>query len=118
MARENHASTVGFDPLTDKMLAKFFRRTEPVSGGTYANASARFVTLIESGKLHWADAGAVGDDLAWTAKKPHDESGSFQAVRADDDRPITAALAAIRAVWLASVPRPELVPSAPSVAGF
>jgi hypothetical protein len=36
--------------------------------------------------------------------KPHDQSGSFQAVRSDDDRPITAALAAIRAVELAANP--------------
>jgi hypothetical protein len=40
----------------------------------------------------------------WTARKDHDESGSFQAVRANDDRPIPAALAAIRAVSAAFGP--------------
>jgi polyhydroxyalkanoate synthesis regulator phasin len=60
--------------------------------------------LVKAGKLRWDEADAITDDLIWTAKKPHDESGSFQAVRSDDDRPITAALAAIRAVWMASTP--------------
>ena len=48
----------------------------------------------------------VTADLLWTAKKEHDETGVFQAVRAKDDRPITASLAAIRAVGLAAGPRP------------
>lgn len=104
LARKNHAMTVGFDPLTDTVLAKYFPRTEPIAGQKYANASARFVTLVEAGRLRWSDCAAVGEDLTWTARKDHDESGSFQAVRANDDRPITAALAAIRAVMLASEP--------------
>jgi hypothetical protein len=103
-ARQNHVTEVGFDPLTDAVLAKYFGRTKPITGQQYANASARFVTLVEGGRLGWSDCGAVTNDLTWTARKEHDESGSFQAVRANDDIPITAALAAIRAVWLASEP--------------
>lgn len=110
MARTNHVTTVGFDPLTDSVLAKYFPRTEAIAGQKYANASARFVTLVESGKMRWADCAAVGNDLTWTARKEHDESGSFQAVRANDERPITAALAAIRAVMLASTPPFERKP--------
>jgi hypothetical protein len=52
------------------------------------------------------DADVVGEDLTWTARKENDETGSYAAVRANDDRPITAALAAIRAVWLATGLRP------------
>jgi len=85
-------------------MLKYLRKTKAVSGREHANASARFVNAVTGGTLHWTDADAVTDDLTWTSRKPHDESGSFQAVRADDDRPITAALAAIRAVWLASGP--------------
>jgi hypothetical protein len=48
----------------------------------------------------------VTDDLTWTSRKQDHETGSYQAVRAQDDRSITASLAAIRAVWLASGPRP------------
>jgi hypothetical protein len=117
-ARALGVITTGYDPLTDAVLAKFFRRSEAVASSKFANASARFVAAIDSKTLRWEDATAVGDDLAWTARKPHDESGSFQAVRASDERPITAALAAIRAVWLASTPTPELAKARPTVMGF
>jgi hypothetical protein len=117
-AREMGIRLTGFDPLTDAQLARFFPRKEPIAGQKYANASARFVSLIESQKLVWKNCGPVGDDLTWTARKPHDESGSFQAVRADDERPIPAALAAIRAVWLASAPKPALVSDVPAAMGF
>jgi hypothetical protein len=118
MARQLGVAVAGFDPLTDAVLAKYFPRSEAVSGQKYANATARFVTALESKKLKWTDSAAVGEDLTWTAKKPHDETGSFQAVRAQDDRPITAALAAIRAVYLASAPRPAPVTPRASAAGF
>ena len=93
---------VGFDPMTDKALARWFRKSQPVGRQDFVNASARFVTAIEAHRLRWKDAAAVGEDLTWTARKEATAPGSFEAVRADDDRPITAALAAVRAVWLAS----------------
>jgi hypothetical protein len=96
--------TVGFDPLTDAALAKFFKKPESISGGKFANATAQFCNLVTAGKLRWADCEAVTDDLTWTARKVDTESGSYEAVRVKDDRPITASLAAVRAVWLASVP--------------
>lgn len=97
---------VAFDPMTDAELAKFFRKSKAVSGPTFANACGNFVRQVTEGKLRWVDAGSVAEDLSWTARKENDETGSFQAVRANDDRPITAALAAIRAVWLATGLRP------------
>ncbi|HEY3434535.1 MAG TPA: hypothetical protein VGK41_02680 [Solirubrobacterales bacterium] len=97
---------VGYDPMTDAELAKFFPATKPISGMEFANATANFVTRVKSGSLRWADAEAVGTDLGWTARKENDEDGRYQAVRANDDRPITASLAAIRAVWLATGLRP------------
>jgi phage terminase large subunit-like protein len=103
-AASRGVQVVGFDPLTDALLAKFFPQSEAVAGQKFANATARFVSSVESGRLSWADCSAVTADLAFTTRKDHDESGSFQAVRGNDDRPITASLAAIRAVWLASEP--------------
>jgi len=97
---------IGFDPLTDAELAKYFKKPEPIAGQKFANASAQFVNLVLSDHVKWRDADAVTDDLTWTARKQDHETGSYQAVRSQDDRPITAALAAIRAVWLASGPRP------------
>ena len=98
----HRAAKVAFDPMTDAELAKFFKVTKAVSGREFANATSNFVRLIQAGRLRWIDAGAVGEDLAWTSRKENDETGSFQAVRANDDRPIPAALAAIRAVWMAT----------------
>lgn len=95
---------VGFDPLTDAVLAGYFGKTEPIAGAKFANASARFATLVESRRIAWDHAASVGDDLAWTARKSHEESGSFQAVRMEDGRPIPAALAAIRSVGLVAKP--------------
>lgn len=109
MAQELHVPLVGFDPLTDAVLAKAFRKTEKLTGAAFANACADFVQRVEGQKIAWDHAAAVGEDLQWTARKQHDDSGSFQAVRADDNRPIPAALAAIRAVGLAARPSPRSV---------
>ncbi len=102
MAAARHVPKVAFDPMTDAELAKFFKVTKPVTGREFANATANFVSLVKAGRLRWVDAETVGTDLPWSARKEHDESGSYAAVRANDDRPITAVLAAIRAVWLAT----------------
>jgi hypothetical protein len=98
------ATGVAFDPLTDKALVRFVRKPkpEPVSGGLFSNASAQFTNLVNAGLIRWRDADAVTDDLGWTARKDEGDEGAYQAVRSDDEHPITAALAAIRAVWLAS----------------
>ena len=100
---KNVASTaeVGFDPYTDAELIKYVRRSKSINGLAYANASAQFVNLVTRGKVRWVDAEPVATDLALTARKPTGE-GSYLAVRMKDDVPITAALAAIRAVYLAS----------------
>lgn len=98
---------VGFDSLTDAELAKYFKDTEALVGRKMANASAQFVNLVKAGRIVWEGAEAVAEDLVWTSRKAHDESGAFEAVRAKDDRSITAALAAVRAVWLASNPAPS-----------
>jgi hypothetical protein len=97
---------VAFDPMTDAELAKFFKVTKSVTGMEFANATSNFVARVRAGTLRWVDADVVGEDLTWTARKENDETGSYAAVRANDDRPITAALAAIRAVWLATGLRP------------
>ena len=102
VALARRIAKVGLDPLTDGELGKFFKVTKPIAGGEFANATSNFVRRVQSGRLRWVDAAMVGDDLRWTSRKENDETGSFQAVRANDDRPITAALASIRAVWLAT----------------
>lgn len=105
LAIRTGATAVSFGAWTDADLARHFRKAKSLDGREFANASENFVRLVESRRLRWDDATIIGEDLAWTARKPH-ESGAWMAVKATDDRPATAALAAIRAVWLASGPRP------------
>jgi len=93
---------VGYDPISDGELAKYFKKPTAIGGQVFANASSQFAGLVTARSLKHHDAKSVGDDLTWTARKLDNETGRFSAVRAQDDRPITAALAAIRAVWLAS----------------
>jgi hypothetical protein len=103
---DKRSAKVGFDPLADQELVKYVKkdRATSISGQKYAAASAQFMNLVAAGRLVHQDADPVGDDLTWTAKKPDGTDGSFHAVRANDDRPITASLASIRAVWLSSGP--------------
>lgn len=106
-ARAHGVVSVGFDPMTDGALAAFFPRKQPITGQQYANASSRFVAAVEGQTLQWRDGAAITTDLGWTTRKDNDEEGSFEAVRGEDRHPITAALAAIRAVWLATAPVPK-----------
>lgn len=97
-------TTVSFASWTDTDLARYFKNAKPMDGKEYANASETFARVVESGRLRWDGADTIRDDLAWTARKPH-ESGAWQAVKANEEHPITSALAAIRAVYIASNPR-------------
>jgi hypothetical protein len=105
-ARGLNVRTVGFAPWTDADLARYFPTAKPLDGRTWAVASEAFARMVEGGRVHWDGGTEVGDDLAWTVRKAH-EGGAWHAVKAKDDRPITAALAAVRAVWLASDPKPS-----------
>lgn len=97
------ATDVVYDPWTDAELAKHFNHAKAVIGREFANNSGTFVSVAEGQRLRWDDAEAVGADLPWTARKAH-ESGAWMAVKAKDDKPITAILAAIRAVGMAAGP--------------
>ena len=94
---------IAFDAWTDSELAKYLRRPRNVSGREYANASENFSRLVESGRLVWAEAEQITADLPWTARKTV-ANGSWMAVKAHPDHPATAAIAAVRAAWLASGP--------------
>ena len=96
---------MAFASWTDKDLGRYIPLAEPLDGKEFANASENFARLIMQGRLAWDVGGHITDDLPWTARKPHD-SGAWLAVPASPERSITAVLAAIRAVWLASAPKP------------
>jgi hypothetical protein len=104
LTMQHGAKKVGYASWTDKDLARYVPRSETVDGKEFAAASEQFARYILQGRLAWDGATHITDDLSWTARKPHD-SGAWVAVPATPERSITAVLAAIRAVWLASAPR-------------
>lgn len=98
---------VGHDPETEAELIKYQRQSTPVIGRAFTAASQTFVQAVQAGRLRWEDdTGALTADLAWTARRIDADDGTFFAVKAKPDRPITAILAAIRAVSLATGDRP------------
>lgn len=99
------APIVGYDAWTDTELAKYFKDARAIGGREYANASENFVRVLDGGRLRWSGAEQVGEQIGWTTRKPH-ESGAWMAVPVSDEHPTTAVEAAIRAVWLASGPKP------------
>lgn len=104
LAQQHSAKQFGFASWTDKRLAEHVTRARAIDGKEFANASENFARLVLSGRLAWDGATHITDDLGWTARKPH-ETGAWMAVPATSERSVTAVLAAIRAVWLASTPR-------------
>jgi hypothetical protein len=107
-AKAAGVQVVGFDPWTDQHLARHFPITEGINGQEYANASERFVSAVETQGIRWQYADAVSDDLPNTSRRI--TTGRAFMAEAAGTRSVTAALAAIRAVWLASNPRVQ-VPS-------
>jgi hypothetical protein len=104
LAAKHKVRAIAFASWTDADLARHLANAKPLDGKEFANASENFVRVIQSGRLIWDSATHITDDLTWTARKPH-ESGAWIAVKAQEEHPITASLAAIRAVWLASAPK-------------
>lgn len=107
-ALDEKARSVGvvetaFDPWTDQALQRHLVGAKALQGAEWANASERFVRAVEGGWLRHSSSEQISSDLAFTVRKQK-EGGGFTAVKAVEERPITAALAAVRAVWLASNP--------------
>lgn len=103
MVLELRIQSIGYGPATDRDLARWLDGAVAVSGQTWAAACDRFARVVEGGRIRHERAEAVSLDLAFTAKRDL-SSGGWHAVRAKDDRSITAAEAAIRAIWLATAP--------------
>ncbi len=100
--------TVGYDDLTDRDLARHWKKkAKSIIGKDFVNATDAFVRAVERGDVHWVEAAHITDDLAMTSRKDNTESGTFHAVKSRENVPITASLAAIRAFWLASASVPS-----------
>lgn len=96
MAARLRVMRVVFGPY-DEHLARHFRKPHPMNGREFVNACGTFARLLEGGRLHWQDSEAIGADLPWATKRMVGPA-AWQAVKAKEERPITAVLAAIRAV--------------------
>jgi hypothetical protein len=105
LVRKHGAKRAAFASWTDKDLARYIPIATALDGKDFANASENFARLVSSRRLAWDESPHVTDDLAWTSRKRHDESGAWAAVPSSSERSVTAILAAIRATWLASAPR-------------
>jgi len=106
LAVEKHVSGIAYDPYTDTDLAQHLRRAKPLTGRDYANATEKFVRLVSGRQLVVHDEGAIlAADVAATIPRSM-SGGAYVAIKASPELTNTAAEAAIRAVWLASAPRP------------
>lgn len=105
---QHRARKVAFASWTDASLARYLPNAKPMDGKDFATACGDFARLVQSGRLVWDEGAHISEDLAWTARKPHEASGAWHAVPATPERPVTAVLAAIRAVSLASAPKPPM----------
>lgn len=106
IASQHRANFVVFDPYTDTDLAQHLRRTKPLTGREYANASEKFVRLVYGRQFRVHDPGQIlAADLAATIPRSI-SGGAYVAIKASAEVTNTGAEAAIRAAWLASGPRP------------
>jgi hypothetical protein len=100
---------IGFDPYWDRALARHFPKAKSITGTEWMAACKNFAALLDGGQLHHDDAGVLTADLAYTVRR--ETSNGWFAVPASAERPTTASLAMIRAVWLAtnpSQPKPKV----------
>ena len=104
LARDYKVAEVRYDGATDLALASYFKKPVAINGAKFTNASSEFVNLVESHYIVW-DGEPITPDIEWTGRKTHEAPGTWTAVKLSDEHPITAMLATIRAVWLASGPR-------------
>lgn len=109
LAVQKHVASTAYDPYTDTDLAQHLRRAKPLTGRDYANASEKFVRLVAGRQFRVHDEGGIlAEDIAATIPRSM-KGGAYVAIKASPETTNTAAEAAIRAVWLASSPKP--VPS-------
>lgn len=104
-ARRDGVRHIGFASWTDKDIARYIPRAKPIDEKEFTAASEMFVRYVLSGRIVWSNAAHITADLPSATRHVYN-SGAWAAVPATPERSITAVLAAIRAVWLASAPKP------------
>ncbi len=103
LALEHSCKRIAYASWTDASIARHLRRAKPMDGKEFATACRTFASLVDSRRLAWEGAKHISEQLGWVQRKPH-EAGTWTAEPVNQDQPVTAVLAAIRAVYLASAP--------------
>jgi hypothetical protein len=107
VSRRLGTTLVGYDDATDRDLARHWKkRAKNITGRDFANATEKFVRGVEGGTIRWTEAEHITADLASVSRKDNSENQTYHAVKSRDDTSVTAALAAIRAVWLVPTSSP------------
>jgi hypothetical protein len=104
-ASKHKVAAIAYDPSTDRDLIRHLERGKTLNTQELEAASLRFASMTDAGRLRWAQAEPVGMDLPYLTR--HETAGRWRAVARSKDRPATAGLAAIRAVYAATEPRPK-----------
>lgn len=106
-ARAIRVREVVFDPWADRDFARYFKdmpAIKKIDGADWEAACERFVRTVESGRIRHDDDGTILRDIMNTVRR--ETTHGWVAVRSSDEIAVTASLAAIRAVWLATKPNP------------
>lgn len=103
-ASKSRVTAVGFDPSTDRDLMRALERGKALNVQELEAASLRFAAMTEAGRIRWSSAEPVSMDLPYLTRQ-ESTGGRWRAVARSRERPATAALAAIRAVYMATEPR-------------
>jgi hypothetical protein len=105
LALEHSCKRIAYASWTDAAIARHLTRAKPMDGKEFATACRAFAALVDSRRLAWEGAKHVSEQLNWVQRKPH-EAGTWTAEPVNTEQPVPAVLAAIRAAYLATAPRP------------
>lgn len=109
LASQLRCRYIVFDPVTDADLARHLRHPQAIPTREYAQACEKFTRLVLGGGLAVRDPeGILARDLNATMRVGS-SAGTYVATKVAPDLTNTAIEAAIRAVWIASAPRPRAV---------
>ena len=99
---------VGYDGATDAELAKYFKKPEADQRGEVHQRVSQHVRQPRRGSHHRVGRRRRSRPTSsGPGARRTRQPGTWTAVKLSDDHPITAMLATIRAVWLASGPKPH-----------
>jgi hypothetical protein len=105
-AAANRVASVGYAVGTDKDLIRYLgtRAGKALTASELAAAAVRFASTVDSGRLRHARAEAIGLDLPYLTRREAHGTWTAEPVPRAVRYP-AAAMAAIRAVYLATEPR-------------